>query len=446
MIGPSFLTARFLDKIHNLDGSPRNIRYTDGINRRHTTLERQILSRLGLAERLLEDVPEVSDEDEAGKTTALPDVKVFIPHMIQNAVFCGHVVTDLDSVAGAIGAASLYGGTPAAASELNSETQYVLSRFGCPQPRRIEDIVAENAEARICLVDHQQTSQMNPCIEPKNVVGIIDHHALQNKTVVTEKPIYVDIRPWGSMSTIIGHTFLSRKKRPTKMVAGLLLCAILSDTLNLQSPTTTEWDELIVTALAEIAEIEDIDALAVEQFRAKSKDLVHLSAYSLVHGDQKTFSFERLGGFQGEVGFGVIETTDDQPILERVDELVLEMLAAKKETSLDILFLAIVNIVELHSKLVLCGPAEASLAKEAYGGEITSEDQTLMDLGKRVSRKQEFIPAVAAAIEGGWNDQDDIDISDEDLGHLEIQLNDPYGQVRRYGSILVGRRPSKILV
>jgi manganese-dependent inorganic pyrophosphatase len=452
----SFLSAGFLDKIlsdstfaiddniHNHDKSYNNIQYTDGIQRRHTRLEQQILSKLEQAELLLEDIPDVEDEEEA--KDELPDLKVFIPPLIENAVFCGHLVTDLDSIAGAIGAAALYGGTPAAASELNAETRYALTRFGCPDPRRIEDIVAEDPGCRICLVDHQQTSQMNPCIKPKNVVGIIDHHALQNMTVVTELPIYVDIRPWGSMSTIIGHTFLTRKKRPAKAIAGVLLCAILSDKLNLQSPTTTEWDELMVTALAEIAEIEDIDDLAVQQFRAKSKDLIHLSAYSLVHGDQKIFSFNRLGGFQGEVGFGVIETTDDQVIVERVDELVVEMVATKKEKCLNILFLAIVNIVKLHSKLVLCGPAEVSLAKCAYGGDSTiSEAKTLMDLGKRVSRKQEFIPALASAIESGWNCKDDLCISDEDLGHLEIPLNDPYGQVRRRGSVLVGRLPSEFL-
>lgn len=54
----------------------------------------------------------------------------------------------------------------------------------------------------ICLVDHQQTSQMNPTIKADQVVGVIDHHALQSKTLVTDKPIYIDIRPWGSMSSM----------------------------------------------------------------------------------------------------------------------------------------------------------------------------------------------------------------------------------------------------
>ena len=280
-------------------------------------------------------------------------MKLFVPQLIQAAIFVGHVVTDLDSIAGAIGAAKLYGGIPARASEINSETEFALQQFGVPVPETIETLVDKTPDAKICLVDHQQTSQMNPSIKPSNVVGIIDHHALQNKTVITEKPIYVDIRPWGSMSTIIGYSFLIQKRRPAKSTAGILLCAILSDTLNLQSPTTTEWDKILVTALAEIAEVDDIDELAKQQFKAKSKELKNLSAYSLVNGDQKTFSFNEPNGFNGELGFAVIETTDDESILARTTELVVEMVAAKKENNLDILFLAIVNIVELKSQVRL---------------------------------------------------------------------------------------------
>jgi inorganic pyrophosphatase/exopolyphosphatase len=318
------------------------------VGRKSTKLEQDILENLDNAETLLKDVPQ---EEYTLQEQDLPAMKLFVPQMIEAAVFCGHVVTDLDSVAGSIGAAKLYGGIPALASEINSETEYALRRFGVKKPRRIEDVIAEDPTTKVCLVDHQQTSQMNPAIKPSMLCGIIDHHALQSKTVQTDTPIYIDIRPWGSMSSIIGHSFLVQKKRPPKAIAGILLCAILSDTLNLQSPTTTSWDKIMVTALAEIAEVEDIDQLAIEQFHAKSKELANLSAYSLVNGDQKAFSFDVQGGFQGELGFAVIETTDDDVILERVEELVVEMVACKKENALDLMFIAVVNIVEMRSQV-----------------------------------------------------------------------------------------------
>jgi manganese-dependent inorganic pyrophosphatase len=95
----------------------------------------------------------------------------------------------------------------------------------------------------------------------------------------------------GSMSTIIGHSFVSLRKRPSKSTAGMLLCAILSDTLNLQGPTTTDWDILMVAILSEIAEITNLQELVSQQFRAKSQELAGLTAEALVNGDQKVFTF-----------------------------------------------------------------------------------------------------------------------------------------------------------
>ena len=83
------------------------------------------------------------------------------------------------------------------ASKINSETQFAIDYWKVDLPRPVEELLKENPKAGVCLVDHQQTSQMNPAIVADQVVGIIDHHALQSKTIVTDKPIYIDIRPWG---------------------------------------------------------------------------------------------------------------------------------------------------------------------------------------------------------------------------------------------------------
>ncbi|RYY71241.1 hypothetical protein EON63_21885, partial [archaeon] len=81
----------------------------------------------------------------------------------------------------------------------------------------IETTLTLHPHAGVCLVDHQQTSQLNKAIDVTRIVGVIDHHALQNATIVTDMPIYIDIRPWGSMSSIITHVFLTLRKRPTKV-------------------------------------------------------------------------------------------------------------------------------------------------------------------------------------------------------------------------------------
>mmetsp|Transcript_15161 Transcript_15161/g.24655 ORF Transcript_15161/g.24655 Transcript_15161/m.24655 type:complete len:474 (-) Transcript_15161:37-1458(-) len=405
--------------------------YDGGIVRKRTNIENVVLDRGDAAHQIAQALPK--------EITMVPKVDLFLPEALKDAIFVGHIVTDLDSVGGAIAAAALYGGKAALASEINSETAFALKEWGVEKPPTIEEVLKENPDANICLVDHQQTSQMNPNINPDNVVGVIDHHALQSKTIVTDRPIYIDIRPWGSMSTIIAHTFLTHQRRPSIGVAGMMLCAILSDTLNLQGPTTTEWDRLVVAVLSEIAEVDDIQFLATQQFKAKSKELAGLSAHGLVNGDQKAFSF-KTEKFVGDVGFAVVETTDDGVILDRLDELLPELVACKKEKEVSALFLAVVNIVSLKGTLLLCGPTELSLAKVAFPDcTITNETSTIMDLGKRVSRKKDYIPAITQAIKSGWSKpmtrgKSTVDIAS--LGKLEVDPLDPHQRVVRRGSVL----------
>ena len=421
------------------DGQTKRYDDEHGIVRKRTNIEKVVLDREVAAHEIAEALPK--------EITTVPKVDLFVPEALNGAIFVGHLVTDLDSVGGAIGAAALYGGKAALASEVNSETAFALEEWNVEKPPTIEEVLKQNPNAKICLVDHQQTSQMNPAINPDNVVGVIDHHALQSKTIVTDRPIYIDIRPWGSMSTIIAHTFLTHQRRPSTGVAGMLLCAILSDTLNLQGPTTTEWDRLMVAVLSEIAEVDDIQYLASQQFKAKSKELAGLSAHGLVNGDQKSFSF-KTDKFEGDVGFAVVETTDDSVIIDRLDELLPEIVACKKEKELSALFLAVVNIVSLKGTLLLCGPTELSLAKAAFPDcAFMNDASTLMDLGKRVSRKKDYIPAITSSIKNGWKKpmnrgQSTVDLAS--LGKLEVDPLDPYQQVIRRASVL--QSPGKKIV
>lgn len=367
----------------------------DIISYRNSVVEKEVSKRRESARELISNIP-------APESKSLPSVSNYIPAILGDSIFVGHVVTDLDSIAGAIGAAELYGGIAARASEVNSETQFALDYWGVATPLPIEKLVETQPRAGICLVDHQQQSQLHPCIDVERIVGVIDHHALQSGTIVTEKPIYMDIRPWGSMSTIIAHTFLCNQRRPRKCVAGMLLCAILSDTLNLQGPTTTDWDRMMVAILVEITECQNVEELCKAQFRAKSKELAGLSAMALAEGDMKAFNFKTLN-FNGTVGFSVIETTDDAVLLDRKDEILLALEDVKKEKSLEVLYLAIVNIVALHSTLLMIGPVESKLAEEAFGGKLNDTDRRLMFIGDKVSRKKDFIPAVTRAIKAGFS-------------------------------------------
>lgn len=211
----------------------------------------------------------------------------------------------------------------------------------------------------------------------------------------------MDIRPWGSMSTIIGHSFITQRKRPSTSTAGMLLCAILSDTLNLCGPTTTDYDRQLVSILAELSGVQDIQALASEQFKAKSQELVSCTADILVNGDQKCFKFH-TSSFQGEIGFAVIETTDDEVITARCSELKASLLESKQKRGLKCLFLAVVNIVLMRSTLILCSESESSLATTAWDHCTATGDGT-MNIGNEVSRKLNFVPRITSAIKDkGW--------------------------------------------
>ena len=231
--------------------------------RRMTRTESEIMTRKSQSKSIVDSITDTSD-------SPLPNVSAYIPQVLSEAIFCGHVASGVGSVATAIAAAELYGGVAARASELDSESQFALNYWGLPPPLHIEVLVETQPGAGICLVDHQQRSQVHPVIVADSIVGVIDHHALGSATIITDRPIVMDMRPWGSSATIISHTYIMCKKRPRKCIAGVLLSAILSDTLNLLDPATTEWDKTMAAVLAEIASVADIEALANSQAKAKS--------------------------------------------------------------------------------------------------------------------------------------------------------------------------------
>lgn len=324
---------------------------------------------------------------------------------LEGVIFCGHLVADLDSIASAIGAAELYGGSPARASEINSETEFAMEHWGIQMHRipPIEDILTKKGDtAPICLVDFQQRTQLHQAINESQIVGIIDHHALQSATIVTQKPIHVDIRPWGSASSIIAHSFVSLGKPLPKDVAGLLLCAILSDTLNLRSPTSTEWDRKLVSMLVQYCGIHDVNKLCARQFKAKSKNLTFLSPYSLVSGDIKQFRLSDSHDIK--CAFSVIETTDSPSMVSRHEDFLAEMQCIRSELDVSLIFLAIVDIVGLQSHLIVAGPKERSLAiATGWLGQETDETLTIVALPNgQVSRKADFIPALSRAVADGW--------------------------------------------
>jgi len=167
----------------------------EGLMRVKTILEKSVTAFDDEAAKVVKQGALMREmEKEHGLFNAISDHRM---DTLKDCLFAGHLATDLDSIAGAIGAAALYNGVPVACSELNSETKFALEKWGFPAPLTVESVITP--DSRVCLVDFQQSTQLNSAIDPKQVVGVIDHHALQNATICTNLPIYVDIRPWGSV-------------------------------------------------------------------------------------------------------------------------------------------------------------------------------------------------------------------------------------------------------
>eukprot|EP00455_Lapot_gusevi_P049308 TRINITY_DN696_c0_g1_i1.p1 TRINITY_DN696_c0_g1~~TRINITY_DN696_c0_g1_i1.p1 ORF type:complete len:462 (-),score=194.73 TRINITY_DN696_c0_g1_i1:39-1394(-) len=354
------------------------------------------------------------------------------PIQLSGCVFVGHTATDMDSIGSAIGAAELFDGIAARASDINSETEFALETFGlaCPPP-----FLEVGTNKPVCLVDHNQLSQMTAGIDKKWLRGIIDHHALQSGTVVTDFPIYVDIRPWGSACTIIAHMFLSQNKLMKPATAGILLSGILSDTLNLRSPTTTEADRLLVGVLARVAGVEDCNVLAQKMFKAKSKNLLALSAHGLVRGDSKVFAF-KSDALDTKIAFGVVETVDLEAVIGRKEELLLELRAQRQEQNVNFAFLAIVDIVNLRSDLLVCGAGEAALAVAAFGGVVKDN---VLDLGSRVSRKKDYIPPISDVLQAGWIPPA-VEEEKEEFGKVYMECTEYGCMVKRAPSLRKGAK------
>eukprot|EP01135_Chromosphaera_perkinsii_P002934 Nk52_evm45s230 gene=Nk52_evmTU45s230 len=305
-----------------------------------------------------------------------------------DTVFIGHINTDTDSVASSIAAAHYYNGSVALASDINAETNLVLKRFGYSTPKHFDE--KRHGSDKICLVDVNQRSQIPKGISTNNIVCIIDHHALQSEMVVVPHPIHIEIKPVGSCSTLVAWKYFDTNVFMPKKIAGLLLSGIVSDTLALKSSVTTQLDIKAAARLSRIAGVMDIVLWAKTMFASKS-NVTRLGVMGTAKEDYKVFNIQNY-----RLGFSNIETVNPGPLVERLGEFKVASRAIKKAEKLDFFFVAFIDVIEFRSQIVLLGDSEKELATIAFPGAKIKNG--LLDSGKRVSRKKEFIPPFQSAL------------------------------------------------
>lgn len=303
----------------------------------------------------------------------------------------GHQKPDLDSAVAALALAKYFElvgdptGTPVLADPINPETEFIFGKFNATPPPVIAttDIKAED---QILLVDHNEVEQRLAGINPDQISGIVDHH---KANLNLSNPITIDIKPWGSTNTLIYHKFKTRSLTIPSDLAKLMLSAILSDTVGLKSATTHEKDREAVDALKVIAEINDLDALTLEIFKAKS-NISALTPEEIIKNDYKVFDFAK------KTFIGQLETVEQAEILaNRKDELLKAMKALKASENVDLLFLAITDILKVNTKLLILGDEEKAVAQKAFGGTVTDN---VLDIGAKLSRKKEIAPPLEATL------------------------------------------------
>ncbi len=300
-------------------------------------------------------------------------------------LYIGHKNPDTDSICAALAAAELFGGEAGmTSSELPPESAFVLDKFGFESPAYVDNL----KDKEVILVDFNQKSQGQEGLEEASIQGIIDHHAMGEDIAFNSQPIFVRIEPIGSTCSIIAKMAGETEVEITPKLAGILLAGIVSDTLALRSPTTTEDDREIVEYLQKVAGVEDITDLLKDMLKAKS-DLSKKNAIEILQLDYKIFDYTK------KVGIGVAETVSPEDLIARKEELLEGMQKIKEKDGLDYIYFAVVDVLNEQSDLLILGDDELVLAKKAFEADA---EENIMNIGSRISRKKQIAPGIQEAL------------------------------------------------
>ncbi len=244
---------------------------------------------------------------------------------------------------------------------------------------------------QLILVDHNEKTQAVEGLEEAEVLEIVDHHRIG--ALETDGPIYFRNLPVGCTCTIIYQMYGEYGVDIDRSTAGLMLSAILSDTLMFRSPTCTPVDEQAARALAKIVGVE-LEKYADEMFE-RGGDITGKTADEILNTDYKIFS-------SGDVRFGVGQATYmSEKNRKASEDLVGPYLqTALEKQKLDYIFCMFTDIRTSSTELMMAGEGAEELIGRAFGVDVT---KGVADLPGVVSRKKQMIPALLGAIKQSEN-------------------------------------------
>ena len=297
----------------------------------------------------------------------------------------GHKSPDTDSVAAAIAYAALMKAkgedfVPAVSGKLNPESEVVLKQFGFPTPEILTDATGK----KIALVDHSDLAQAPDNLSAGEVVAVVDLHKIGD--VTTNQPIFFCNMPVGCSCTVLKILYDLDGVKVDPKVAGIMLSAILSDTVNFKSPTCTEADKKAVKELAAIAGVKDTDAIFMEMLKAKSA-VAGVPPMDLLHRDYKDFDMKGK-----KVGVGQLELATLDQVASMRDALYAAMKEQKGSERHSVL-LMLTDVVKEGTDLMVISD-DPAMIESAFGKKLQGNS---MWIDGMMSRKKQTVPNLQKA-------------------------------------------------
>lgn len=307
--------------------------------------------------------------------------------MMSTVLVFGHKNPDTDTICSALAYAELKKklGMDAEAirlGEVNGETQYALDHFRVKAPRLVERVSDEVNS--VILVDHNEFQQSAEDIEDVRILEVVDHHRIAN--FQTADALYYRAEPVGCTATILLKLYKEHGVEIAPDMAGLMLSAIISDSLLFKSPTCTDED---IKAAKELAAISgtDIETYGLEMLKAGA-DLSQKTIPELISLDAKEFA---MGDYRIEIA--QVNTVDANDVLSRKAEVEAAMAVKMLDKELDLFVFAITNILTNDSEALVVGK-KTDLFEQAFNVKLVGGLATLPGV---VSRKKQIVPVLTAA-------------------------------------------------
>ncbi len=296
----------------------------------------------------------------------------------------GHQNPDTDAITSAISYAYLLNqkgleAEAVALGEIGDETAFALKTFD-QEPLRVIETAGFETNT-VALVDHNESQQSVADLKDLEVYAVVDHHKIGDFT--SAAPLSFLTKPYGCTQTILFELFQQEGIEIPKNIAGLMLSAIIADTLLFKSPTTTEQDKIVGEKLAAIAGV-DVASYGLDLLKSGT-NVDAKSATEIAEGDAKSFE---MGG--KPVRIGQINVVDVDDVLKRKEEVLATMQDLVTDNDYSAFLLVVTNILTSDSEGLLVGSEDfIQHAEQAFGAKVTDNQIALPGV---VSRKKQVVP------------------------------------------------------